>query len=85
MNDYFVNIASTIGESVDEEAQLLSDHNFCQWAIEKHKTHQSIIAIKSQFAQNPQHADIHGFTFSNVFPSDMEKIIQNLNTKKATG
>ncbi len=63
----------------------MSDHNCCEWAIEKHKTHQSIIAIKSQFAQNPQHADIHGFTPSNVSPSDTEKIMQTLNTKKATG
>ncbi len=58
-------------------------HNGCV-SIEKHNTHQSIIAIKSQFAQNPQHADIHGFTLSNLSPSDMEKIMQNLNTKKPT-
>ncbi len=59
-----------------------SDHNFYEWAIEKHKTHQSIIAIQSQFAYNPQNADIPGFTLSNVSPSDMEKIMQTLNTKK---
>ncbi len=85
MNGYFVNIASTIGEPVDEEAQLLSGHKLCEWANDKHKAHQSIIAIKSQLAQNPQHGDIHGFTLSNVSPFNMEKIMQNLNTKKATG
>ncbi len=68
MNGYFVNIASTIEKLVDEETQLLSDHNFCEWAIEKHNSHQSIIAIKSQFAQNPQYADIHGVNLSNVVP-----------------
>ncbi len=82
VNDYFVNIASTIGEPVDEEAQLRSDHNFCEWAIEKHKTHQSIISIKSQFAQNPQYAGIHGLTLSNISLSHMEKIMQNAKPKK---
>ncbi len=83
MNGYFVNIASTIWVPVDEEILLLSDHNLCEWAIENHKTHQSIIAITSQFAPYPQFAYIHCFTLSNVSPSDMLKVRQNLNTKKS--
>ncbi len=47
MNGYFINIATTIVEPVDEEAQLLTDHKFYEWANEKHNTNQSIIVINS--------------------------------------
>ncbi len=85
MNDYLVNIASNNWGACWWRGTTPVRKNFCEWAIEKHKPHQSIIAIKSQFAQNPQHADIHGFTLSNVSPSNMKKIMHNLNTKKYTG
>ncbi len=44
MNVYFVNIASTIREPVYEEAQLRTDHKFCECANENHTASQSIIA-----------------------------------------
>ncbi len=47
--------------------------------------HESIITIKSQVVQNPQYADIYGFTLRKVSPSDIDKIMKNLNTKTAIG
>ena len=85
MNDFFVNVASTIGETPTEEVMNLSDGDFCEWAVKKHENNESIRAIRTWMINHPLPESLSDFSIPKVSPSSVEKILCNLNPKKATG
>ena len=71
-NDYFSNIAHTIG--FEDPVSSVTD------SLEKHKMHSSVVKIKHE------HADLSdSFSFSPVSHDDVRKKLRNINIRKATG
>ena len=81
MNNFYSSIADNIGS--DKSLPLSGDYNTTQEFINDaesyHHNHPSISAIKRECNK------ANNFSFSHVSPDQVHSIIQDLNTKKATG
>ena len=78
MNDYFVTIASTIGEPA-ENTMDISDTEFVSNSVRKHINHPSVLAIKENKTADTE------LDIAKVTSDDVYKIISGLETKKSIG
>ena len=78
-NNYFVSVADGIGFPDGLQANYTTKDGF-QDIIGTHELHSSILEIK----KNVLHTE-NGFSFTHVNQSDVQKIMESLNTRKAHG
>jgi hypothetical protein len=81
MNEFFINIASNIGNDVNIPNRLDFDSNkdFLDASLAYHANHPSITSIRTNGKADTE------FKFRHAKETTVSKIIKNLNTKKATG
>ena len=70
-NDYFANIASTIG--FEDQIECFDS------AIEKHNSHSSVMKIKASMDE------LKNFNFRSICPKEINQKLKSIDIKKATG
>lgn len=79
MNDFYTNVANTIGEPFDPLTNNMTDKEFVKHSNEKFKNHPSITEIKNSVGLNTT------FEFKETTPSNIGKLLKKLNPKKSQG
>ena len=77
-NEYYTNITSTIGSHVEASTLQCDDADFISFSNEKHKDHPSVKKISERHTASD-------FSFTQIPPAETEKILNKMDTKKATG
>ena len=88
MNNYFVNIASTIGNPPSGNGtHLYTDDEFCKGAYKKHENHPSVKTIRApaEVSENSTIENLNNFYLDRVTFSRVDKIMQNIDLRKSTG
>ena len=77
-NDYYTTITSNIGTPVNQDEMKLNDEEYIRNSKEKHKNHPSVTKILENHGTS-------GFSFQRVSVRETEKILKEMDAKKATG
>ena len=78
MNDFYVNIASKIGGDIDVNQTSECNTDFVTKCVNHFSDHPSVTDITNTMKTAY-------FSFRHTTPTEVEKIMQSLDTKKATG
>ena len=78
MNDFYVNIASKIGGDIDVNQTSECNTDFVTKCVNHFSDHPSVTDITNTMKTAY-------FSFRHTTPTEVEKVIQSLDTKKATG
>ncbi len=83
-NDHYINIVEKSSgkkpQNLGDKHKLKSDKEIVQLILEKYANHPSILAI----VQNPAN-DFSPFSFHEVQPGDIRKLLKDIDSKKSTG
>ena len=78
MNEFYVNIASTIGENINVSQKTETNVDFVSMCANHYDKHPSIVDIDNNM-------NTTAFSFRHTTAATVETILRGLNVKKATG